>query len=147
MGSEIGLASSGSYYNGRVAARELLRSKRSEKQDEYDGKELYDLLLATLDKNTGGMQPPLHYQPSLVAMVASDQYRGEWVRHAIKLALSNKDAVRYTDENGDKYVGLRGEIRDRLRSYCEFEHRRGDPNKESIARANGLLSQMEGNES
>ncbi|AFZ74536.1 hypothetical protein [Natronobacterium gregoryi] len=78
---------------------------------EASSKEIYESVVGYVEKNTGGVQPPLIHEAPVVCSI-SWSYRDEHpsrVRSAIAAATSRNDLFRYVDESGEherRYLGI-----------------------------------------
>lgn len=110
-------------------------------EQEASPKEIYEHLLAVLDHNTGGYQPPIHRQAPLRQMVNRGRCDPKRVKHAVEKARQNGDVFRWRSDDGTAYLGIDNadELRGKLSGYAES---RDEPRKDLIAVANQRVEHL-----
>lgn len=111
--------------------------------DDVPRKQLYDGVIGTVDKQTGGYQPPFVRQEPIIAQIGYPKYRHQWVRDALLLALRDGKLCRTQNpETGDTILGINDAdvLREKVSSYAE---RRKEPRADLIGIAYRRISQLE----
>lgn len=111
--------------------------------DPDDAREVYEKLLARLDYNTGGYQPPLAPQPSIFHGTFLSGFQAASVEKALTKVRTDGHIFRWEHpEEETYYLGIDDveTLRRKTANYCE---RRDDPRTDLIGVANQRIGHLE----
>ncbi|MFU8869307.1 hypothetical protein [Natronococcus sp.] len=139
----------------------------TEAQRRKRSKEVYDRVVSTVDKNSGGPQPPLAKQSSIFGSLHTagyGPYGHDSIHNAMIAACSNGDLIRGKDRRGNPRLGINdgATLAEKLDSYLSgrdssredlvvlgieaYVRVADEPDSELIGRANERLAQLRGDQ-
>lgn len=121
------------------------KQEQTEAERRKHSKKVYERVISAVEHNSGGRQPPLAKESSVLASMCCGRYDLESINRAMTAARSRGDLFVAKTRDGTRYLGI--DDRHRLREKIATNLSVADVvNREVIGLANNRVTQLRGDD-